>query len=135
MDPTFFGHKIFSNPKFFKQKIFILVEKPNLPNQTYQTKPTKPNLPNQTYQTKPTKPNVSNQNYQMQSSKTDKFKVALSLFLLLLCWWLYRGSVIVIMCCHDIWSVNTIYLANQTKHIKIINIKTMFPNYSYNYVI
>ena len=33
----------------------------NLPNQTFQTKPTKPNLPNQTYQTNPTKPNLPNQ--------------------------------------------------------------------------
>ena len=32
--------------------------KPNLSNQTYQTKPTKPNLPNQIYQTKPTKPKL-----------------------------------------------------------------------------
>ena len=35
--------------------------KPNLPNQTYQTKPNTPNLPNKTYQTKPTKPNLPNQ--------------------------------------------------------------------------
>ena len=27
--------------------------KPNIPNQTYQTRPTKPNLPNQAHQTKP----------------------------------------------------------------------------------
>ena len=30
--------------------------KADLPNKTYQTKPTKPNLPNQTYQTKLTNP-------------------------------------------------------------------------------
>ena len=40
--------------------------KQDLPNQTYQIKPTQPNLPNlpnQTYQTKPTKPkkNIANQ--------------------------------------------------------------------------
>ena len=42
----------------------LKTDKPNLPNQTYQTKPTKPNLPNQTYQTKPTKPTLPNQTYQ-----------------------------------------------------------------------
>ena len=38
-----------------------------------------PNLPKQTWQTKSTKSNLSNQNYQMQSSKTNEFKLALSL--------------------------------------------------------
>ena len=34
---------------------------PNLPNKTFQTKPTKTNLPKQTYQSKPIKPNLQNQ--------------------------------------------------------------------------
>ena len=54
----------------------LTITKPNLPNQTYQTKPTesnlpnqtKPNQPNQTYQTKPTKPNLPNQTYQTKSN-------------------------------------------------------------------
>ena len=56
--------------------------KPNLPNQTYQTKPTKPNLPNQNYQTKPTKlnlpnqtkptkPNIPNQTYQTKLTNAN----------------------------------------------------------------
>merc|ERR1712223_835142 len=40
--------------------------KPNLPNQTYQTKPTKPNLPNQA---KPTKSNVAYQSYLTMPTK------------------------------------------------------------------
>ena len=45
--------------------------KPNLSNQTYQTKSTKPNLLNQTYHTRPTKPNLSYQTYQTKSTKPD----------------------------------------------------------------
>ena len=48
-----------------------LKNKPNLPNQTYQTKPTKPDLPNQTYQTKPTKPNLPNQTYPTKPTKQN----------------------------------------------------------------
>ena len=52
--------------------------KPNLPDQTYQTKsaktdlakPTKPNLPNHADQTKPTKPNPKYQTFQKQQNKS-----------------------------------------------------------------
>ena len=39
--------------------------RPNIPNQTYETKPTKLNLPNQTY-----KPNLPNQTCQSKPTKT-----------------------------------------------------------------
>ena len=45
--------------------------KPNLPNQTCQTKPTKLNLPNQTYQTKLTKPNLPYQTYETKYTKPN----------------------------------------------------------------
>ena len=52
--------------------------KPNLPNQTYQTKPSKPNLPNQTNQTKLTKSNLPNRatklNLPNQTSQTKPTK-------------------------------------------------------------
>ena len=43
--------------------------KQNLPNQTFQTKPTKPNLPNWTCQTKHTKPNLGIHTRQTEPSK------------------------------------------------------------------
>ena len=51
---------------------------PNLPNQTYQTKPTKLNLPNQTYLTKP-----NLQNWLKQS--TPGSVVPLAMFICVLC--------------------------------------------------
>ena len=59
----------FQQPWLIPKKYII---KPNLPNQTYQTKPTRPNLLNQTFQTKPTKLNLPNQTYQTKPSKPNQ---------------------------------------------------------------
>ena len=49
----------------------IYQTKPNLPNQTYQSKSTNQILPYQTYQTKPTIPNLPKQNLQNKSTKQN----------------------------------------------------------------
>ena len=43
----------------------------NLPNQTYQTKPTKSNLPNKTCQTKPTQQNLPTQTYPIKPAQLN----------------------------------------------------------------
>ena len=52
----------FPKPNLLNQTFQTKTAKPNLPSQTYLAKPTEPNLPNQTYGTKPIKPNLPNQN-------------------------------------------------------------------------
>ena len=44
----------------------------NMPNQTFQTKPTTPNLPKLSYQTKPSKPNLPNQTCQTKPTKPNQ---------------------------------------------------------------
>jgi len=47
----------------------IYAEHANLPNQTYQTKPTEANQPKQTNRSKPTEANHPKQNYQTKTNK------------------------------------------------------------------
>ena len=62
--------------KFCIRCIFCLFYKPNLPNQTYKTKPAIPNLPNQI---RLSLPNLSNQNYWSKQS-TPGSVVPLAMF-------------------------------------------------------